>query len=474
MCLSLTAAAIASGGASAQTDQANSPSIKPESSAEGEGSLYPTPAIDSPLGVALGPARYVLSDTGLNADFRRRVAKAVAVHPLLRSERTTASRSRAALDAEKAALYPQLTANINGDYVLSREFGTDTDNVVEALRPSGQANAGLTVSQLLFDGGAAFARIRSARARERETKLNIDNRANEIALAALASYHDVLAYQAIGALSGEFVRRHEKLVEDLRERARRGTGARADVERAAARLANARARVLQFEESGRLADIRYQEFFATSPEKLMRPAFGALAVGSRDEAVAAALARHPSLGAAYARMDQAEALLRAEKARRRPELRASVNAVKFDLGESDDYDVRAGLTLNYDLYAGGARRAGIAEARAAARQNEYDKDAVALGLARDAATAYERQEITKARLDALQDAVVAQYKARDLVVERFRVARGDLLDLLQAENDWFEAGVAYLIASAGYDLAVYQMMAFTGDLQRLFSFDAAF
>ncbi|MEO0399898.1 MAG: hypothetical protein AAF224_10820, partial [Pseudomonadota bacterium] len=47
-------------------------------------------------------------------------------------------------------------------------------------------------------------------------------------------------------------------------------------------------------------------------------------------------------------------------------------------------------------------------------------------------------------------------------------------DLLQAENDWFEAGVAYLIASAGYDLAVYQMMAFTGDLQRLFSFDAAF
>ena len=435
-------------------------------------SLYPesaTGVVQSDLARALGAAAYALTDIGQSEAFRRSVQNAVARHPSVLLQVSEVDEARAALRAERAALMPRLSASVNGDYVISREFGVDTDNPVEALRPGAQSTAGLSVSQLVFDGGAAFARIGGAKARTRANNLTASERAVDVALSVLAVYHDVAAYQAIVALGDDFIHRHEQLLDDVRERERLGTGSRADVMQASAQLATARARIVQIRESASLAEIRYKEFFREDPGSLRRPSFASLGVGSRDEAIAAALQRHPSLAAASARVDGAVADYRAAKAARLPEVRASVDAVKFGFVDSDDYDVRARLAMNYDLFAGGVRGAAIAQARETARQNRYDEERVGLELARDAAIAFERQKAAEARLGALEEAVISHYKARDLVGERYRVARGDLINLLQAENQWFEAGVAYLIGAASRDLAVYEMMGFTGDLLRFFS-----
>jgi len=73
------------------------------------------------------------------------------------------------------------------------------------------------------------------------------------------------------------------------------------------------------------------------------------------------------------------------------------------------------------------------------------------------------------RLAALSDAVVANYDARRLVAERFRAARGDLIDVLQAENDYFEAAVACIAGLADRDMASYALMEHTGELLEKFS-----
>jgi hypothetical protein len=55
------------------------------------------------------------------------------------------------------------------------------------------------------------------------------------------------------------------------------------------------------------------------------------------------------------------------------------------------------------------------------------------------------------------------------VLERYKYSRGDLIDVLQAESDYFEAGVDYVIALSGRDMAGYALMEQTGDLIGLFS-----
>lgn len=438
-----------------------------------EGSLYPPSAEEiqqGPLAGALGPAAYILNDVGQSEDFLAAVRRAVGLNPSFHAQLAQRGQSRAGARRERAALYPRLSTSLSGDYVVSRRFNPGTDNVVESLRPNGQVNAGLSASQLLFDGGAAFQRIKSARARDRENANAVSSSINELSLDAISAYYDVLIHQAIFKLAEEFVRRHDEILESVKERERLGAGSRADVMRATARLAAAKVRVAEIRESERLAEIRYEEFFKETPGVLSRPSFDALKVNDRHQAMAMAAERHPDIAAAAARAEASRADYRAAKASRLPELRASVNAVKFDVFEGgEDFDVRAGVDLNYDLYAGGARGADIRQARERAVEQKYKEEQVRQDVERDAAIAFERRDASEERLRALETAVIANHESRDLVSERFRVARGDLIDVLQAENDYFEAGVAYLVGLADRDMATYELMEHTGELLRYFS-----
>jgi adhesin transport system outer membrane protein len=442
----------------------------PAAAQEARGSLYPEAAASTALARALGSARHILDGVGPSEEFRAAVRSAIGRHPVFHQEASRRAEARIRARGERAALYPRLSGNLQGDYVIAREFGSATDNVVESLQPDARLNAGLSASQLLFDGGAAFARIKGAKADDRSAKQSLDARINELALSALSAYEDLLVHQAILLVADDFIRRHETLLSDVKERDRLGAGTRADVMQATARLAGARARMAQIRESMRLAEIRYREFFAAEPGRLSRPSFEASAVSSREEAAALAVARHPEVGVAAARADRARADYKAAKAARLPELRAVVNGVKYDvLDGSDDYDLRAGVNLNYDFFAGGARGAAIAAAGEVARQGSFDEERVRLEIGRDAMIAFERRAASGERLSALADAVVANSEARRLVFERFRAARGDLIDVLQAENDYFESALAFLAGVGDRDMTTYALMEHTGDLLVNFS-----
>jgi adhesin transport system outer membrane protein len=436
-----------------------------------QGSLYPkTGESRGRIEAALGPAGYILALAGADEAFRADVRRAIGTHPAFHQEAARRDDARAHVRAERAALYPRLSGSLSGDYVLAREFGSGTDNVVESLRPGGQVNAGVSASQLIFDGGAVFARIKGARAHDKTAALSIDARVNELALSALSAHHDLATHQAVLKAGEAYIARHEALLADVRERDRLGAGSKVDVFQASARLAAARARVSQIRESTRLAEIRYWQFFKREPGLLARPSFAGVAVASRADAARLAGERNPEIGVAAGVAAQAQAEYKAAKAARLPELRASVNATKFDvLAGSGDYDVRAGVNLNYDIFNGGARAAAIGRAAAVARQQKFGEARVREEIERDAMIAFEAERSAEERLAALGDAVVANADARRLVAERFRAARGELIDVLQAENDYFEAIVAYLAGLAGRDMAVWGLMEHTGDLLRNFS-----
>jgi outer membrane protein, adhesin transport system len=434
------------------------------------GSLYPTDGNNSPSIVAGAPAAQTPAAVVGAADFDDLIAEAISRHPLLAADEADVAIARAETRAARAALYPRLSANVDADYVIDRRFGSSTANVVESLRPNGQVNAGLTASQLIFDGGAALSRIKAARARTRERQRTIEARINDLALRALSVYLDATVQQGMAALGDEYVARHEKLVRDMKERERLGAGAQADVLRAEARLAAARARAADFAESARAAEIRYLEFFGDTPPRLEFPDFQPIGVTTREAAVALAFKNDPTLAAAMARTDSVRAEIGAAKGRRLPEIRANVSSVSYDVfNGADDYDIRAGVNLNYDLFAGGARGAEIARARSAAERQSREEDLIRREIERDAAIAFERQATAAARLEAFEQALAANRAARDLVAERFRASRGTLLDLIEAENDWFEAGVRRLSGRADRDMAAFALMEFTGDLIRRFS-----
>ena len=445
-----------------------------DSAAERKAAPVPVRAVvltpgNSRLEKALGPAGYIVLNGGVSAEFNSKIRRAVGQHPAFHAQASVLDETRANRRLARAALYPQLSTQFRGDYSLTRNFDPNTDNVVESLRPREQFTAGVSASQLIFDGGATLQRIRSARARDEEVKNSLSARVNDLALTIVAAYHDLATNQALLAMGDAFIKRHEDILEDVKERERLGAGSKADVTRAIARLASARARVSEVRESAQLAEIRYAEFFKEEPGLLVLPSFSGLTVDSREQAIAASMNRNPEIAAAIARADAARAEYKAAKGARLPEVRLSVDASKFDVFEGDDFDVRAGVDVNYNIFSGGTRGAQISAAGSRARQEKFAEEQIRLEIEREASIAFERRDGAEARLEALATSVIAHDETRELVLERYRLSRGDLIDVLQAENDYFEAGFAYLTGLVNRDMAIYALMEHTGDLQRFFS-----
>ncbi len=164
------------------------------------------------LAKALGPAGYILNSVGVTNEFSAIVRQAVGRHPAFHSQVSALDETRAERRRASSALYPQLSTQFRGDYSIARDFGQNTDNAVEALRPREQFTAGISASQLVFDGGATFQRIKSARARNSEFKNAISTRINDLSLASLAAYHDYATHQALLALGDAFILRHAKIL----------------------------------------------------------------------------------------------------------------------------------------------------------------------------------------------------------------------------------------------------------------------
>ena len=64
----------------------------------------------------------------------------------------------------------------------------------------------------------------------------------------------------------------------------------------------------------------------------------------------------------------------------------------------------------------------------------------------------------------MRENYVASRRTRDVQVERFRVARGTINDVLDANESYFETAVAFVLAMSELDAARYVLLSRTGKL----------
>ena len=83
---------------------------------------------------------------------------------------------------------------------------------------------------------------------------------------------------------------------------------------------------------------------------------------------------------------------------------------------------------------------------------------------RDAAIAWSDVVALEEQLEALEASYIAARRSRDVIVERFRAARGSLFDVVAAEDSYFQAATAFVQAIAELDAARYVLLSRTGRL----------
>jgi hypothetical protein len=197
--------------------------------------------------------------------------------------------------------------------------------------------------------------------------------------------------------------------------------------------------------------------------------------------VAAASRPHPrrralaAMSAPAARAAQAPPTRRARKRRRPrrplPQVGVGIDAGRYGVFENDrDYDIRGRVTVRQRLFGGTEARADQARARpqADARATRMREEA-----ARDAAIAWSDVRALEEQLKGAGGELHRQPPSRDVLPSASVNARGDLFDVVEAEDAYFETATAYIQALSELDAARYVLLSRTGRLLPTLDIDPA-
>jgi adhesin transport system outer membrane protein len=398
------------------------------------------------------------------SEFRTLVQQAVDRSPRVDEAEAGITEAEAARREARAGLFPSGDVGLNTTQSIDRRFGdNDVDNIVERSRGRSRTDLTLSLNQMVFDWGATASRIDAAGARLRAAASQAEVSADDVALRAIAAWYDVFAYRALVALGSSFTSGQQDLRSAIQTRISQGVSAPGDLPRVESYIATADADLARYRRQLANAEARFQEIYgvAPAPDLGRAPVIPGPTLSSRD--AAQALARNaPQVQAAEAVARAARQDARAEYRSSLPAVSAGIDAGRYDLIDSSDYDIRARATVRYRFLGGVEARVEQSEARAA--QAEARAVTVRNEAEREAAIAWSDVQALEQQLVALENSYVASRQSRDVLAERFRVARGTLFDLLESESGYFNVAALYVRAITELDAARYVLLSRTGQL----------
>ncbi|MGV3570177.1 MAG: TolC family outer membrane protein [Ramlibacter sp.] len=334
-----------------------------------------------------------------------------------------------------------------------------------------RGNGSLTLSQLLYDGFASADEVRRLDHAARVRLFELVAASENIALEAARAYLDVLRYRELVRLAEENFVEHRAVFAQTDQRVKARVARAVDLEQITGRLALAEANLLI--ETANLHDTtaRFQRIVGRLPTRNMQlpahfaqglPGDVSSALAQTSQSNATVLAAVENVRAAAAALDVRESAYqpRVDLQLRRDQGR-NVNGVNGGTNATV-----AELVLNWNLFNGFADRS---------RERQFAEQLNAARDARDKACRDTRQTTMIAYNDVVKLREQLEYLqlhesslARALTAYRlqFQIGQRSLLDLLDTENERFQARRAVVNAQHELAIAYVRTQAGIGNLLR--------
>ncbi|RYZ94289.1 MAG: agglutination protein, partial [Moraxellaceae bacterium] len=191
------------------------------------------------------------------------------------------------------------------------------------------------------------------------------------------------------------------------------------------------------------------------------------------EALQLAYQGSPSFHAAIKNISAAEANVKVERSGYYPkaELRARQVASHNTNGFDERVDAsRYGdenaieLAITYNLFSGGATRSAVRRALEEVNQAKDLRDKACVDLRQTTQIAFNDTQRIREQLKSLDQHRRSSDKVRVAYSEQFKIGQRSLLDMLDAENEYFQANRAYSGAQADLNIAHARTLAAMGSL----------
>lgn len=253
-----------------------------------------------------------------------------------------------------------------------------------------------------------------------------------------------------------------------RERADLRQGTRTDLAQADTRLASAQASLEQAQANLRSAGATFEQVVGQKPVQLRLPPQPPGVNETRDGIVATAAAANPNVVAAEKSMKAAEAAIDAATGQLLPSVTLQALAQRsyetgIGLGFTQN-NAQITANVNVPLYEAGIVRSQVRQAKETYAQTRAERDNVRTQAIAAAQQAVDQLDGARARVLAQRQSVDAGRVALDGVRAEFGAGQRTLYDILQAQQDLFNAQVALTQAEVDSLTASYQVLQAVGRL----------
>ena len=380
------------------------------------------------------------------------VQSAITTNPDVTARYNAYRASIDAVDVARGAYLPRVDLSATAGQERDR-----FDNRDPASQTMGRREAGLTVTQLLWDGLGTRSDV-ARLGHDRLTRyFEFLDATEQAALDAAKAHFDVQRYRRLVLLAEDNYVQHRYAFLQIESRVKAGVGRGVDLEQAAARVALAQSNLVT--EVSNLHDVtaRYQRVVGIQPPKdlpnitLLRSGLPA----SPGEAMTTAVKQSAAVSASIESLRSARSLADGRRSVYQPRVEARVRGVAGRNVEGLQDQTRntgAEIVLNWNLYNGGADQARVRQQTNLLNQAGDLRDKTCRDARQTAAIAFNDTRKLIDQLTYLDRNTLAILKARDAYRQQFDIGQRSLLDLLNAENELYTARRAY--ATAEYDLAL--------------------
>ncbi len=401
---------------------------------------------------------------------KQSVDQALSAHPSV--EVALAGKIAAKEDRLEArsGLFPALSASTSAGRIYGDNSTSRGLSVSRGTAYSGLWEGSASLTQPLFDGMETFNRIDAAQARSQSADYNVADVQENLALRAVQAHISVLQAQT----TLHKTKSYYSVIEDYLDRIKMmvDEGVADETELAQARNISLmlKSAITDYEGQLEAAYAGYKEIVGTLPRgDLIKPPHASSVIADNvEDALSLAKKNHSLVRSGEKDLEAAGHDVKAEKGAFYPNLDGEISYLKRDQKEEiggEVEDARALLKMSWDFETGGAQMARTRKSRAKYSEILAQNREVFRLIEGDVRRAYAEYDTAEKQMDLVRGREAVTKELFEAYEVQFEGARVRLLQLMQAENQLFNAQLESITAEYRYLMAQYSVLAAMGQLQ---------
>lgn len=392
------------------------------------------------------------------------VALALANNPEIKASYNQYVSSVKESDAAAGAYLPTLDLDAGIGYEGIRPASSTGNEDTDLTRKE----ASIILNQLIWDGNATLNDMDRTAADAESERLQLLDDASNLALQVTDVYLNAVKASEVLALSESNLAVHKRIYRDIKRRVDSGIGSTADLTQVEARIARAQGNLLAAQNNLFDTHTQFERLVGQAPLGLIYPRADAAKIPlSLTDAMALALDNHPVIKVSAADVDSARFQYKQSKSPYYPTIYFEARQTWRDDAGGDRggaSETIAMLRLNYNLYNGGSDSDRSESAAYQLNRSKDLRDNAYRQVEEGLRLSWSALDLTLQQKDFLADHVDSASQTVIAYEKQYQIGQRTLLDLLNTENELFEARRDYLDAHYAEQYAKYRVMNAVGVL----------